>query len=157
MSQYGIIEEIDLFPNSTFVKYKQVSEATTAFERAEEIVERLGNPPCFQMYFSDPLRRAFIVSNHYEYDRQSPSLPVLYIGFPPVTSATVEMEVIKPICEKYGPIINEYLRKNSSNRNRPYFLFTYESVKDALKAKVELSRRKDLLGDRRVEVALLLD
>jgi len=91
MSYYGIIEEIEMFPKFAFVKYKQVSEATTAFERAEEIFEKLGSPPGFRIYFSDPARRAFVVSNNYEYDRQSPSLPILYIGFPPITSANVEM------------------------------------------------------------------
>lgn len=67
------------------------------------------------------------------------------------------METIKPICEKYGPILNEYLKKNSNNQNRSFFLFTCDSLKDALRAKVELSKRKDLLGDKRVEVTLLLD
>mgnify|MGYP002370132678 FL=1 len=31
MSYYGIIEEIEIFPKFAFIKYKQASEATTAF------------------------------------------------------------------------------------------------------------------------------
>jgi hypothetical protein len=87
------------------------------------------------MVFSDPSRRAYIVSNNYEYDRQSPSLPILFIGFPPITSANVDMAVIKPVVEKFGPIINEYMRKNVNTQNRSYFLFTFDNIKNALRAK----------------------
>lgn len=148
---------MEIFPKFAFVKFKQASEATTAFEKAEEIVMRLGNPPGFRIFFSDPSRRAYIVSNHYEYDRQSPSLPILFLGFPPITSATVEMEVIRPVCEKYGQIVGEYMRKHSNGQNRSYFLFTFDSLKNAIRAKQELNKRKDTLGDKRVEVTLLLD
>lgn len=65
MSYYGIIEEIEIFPKFAFIKYKQAAEATTAFERAEEIFNRLGNPQGFRIFFSDPARRAYIVSNNY--------------------------------------------------------------------------------------------
>lgn len=116
-----------------------------------------GNPPGFRILFSDPSRRANIVGNHYEYDRQSPFLPILFLGFPPVTSATIDMEVMRSVCEKYGTIVNSYMRKNSNNQTRSYFLFTYDNLKSALRAKTELNRRRDLLGDKRVEVTLLLD
>jgi hypothetical protein len=36
-------------------------------------------------------------------------------------------------------------------------MFTYSNIKDALRAKMELSKRRDILGDKRVEVTLLLD
>ena len=39
---------------------------------------------------------------------------------------------------------------------RSYALFTFDQVQSALKAKQELYRRKDLLGEKRVEIALLL-
>lgn len=65
MAYYGIIEDIEMFPKFAFVKYKQVIEATTAFERAEEISQRLGSPQGFRIFFSDPLRRAYVVSNNY--------------------------------------------------------------------------------------------
>ena len=68
-----------------------MAEATTAFERAEEISQRLGHHPGFRIFFSDPSRRAYVVSNNYEYEKQSVHVPVVFIGFPPITSATVEM------------------------------------------------------------------
>jgi hypothetical protein len=135
MSYYGIIEEIEIFPKFAFIKYKQASEATTAFERAEDIYMRLGSPQGFRIFFSDPSRRAYIVSNNYEYDRQSPSTPILFIGFPPITSATVELEVIRPVCDKYGTIVNEYMRKNTNAQNRSYVLLTYDNLKNAIRAK----------------------
>jgi hypothetical protein len=49
------------------------------------------------------------------------------------------------------------MRKNSNSQNRSYFLFTYDNLKTAIRAKQELNRRKDLLGDKRAEVVLLLD
>lgn len=157
MSQYGIVEEIEQFPKFAFVKFKQVSEATTAFERAEEIYYKFGNPPGFRIFFSDPTRRAYIVSNHNQYERQSPSTPILFLGYHPITSATVQLSVLRPVCEKYGKITNQYIRKNTNSQNRSYVLFTYSDIKAAIKAKQELNRRKDLLGDKRVQVALLLD
>lgn len=157
MSYYGIIEEIEIFPKFAFIKYKQVQEATTAFERADEISNHLGTPQGFRIFFSDPARRAYIVSNHYEFEKQSPILPILFVGFPPITSAQVEMEVIKPVCEKYGTIVKEYMRKNSNSQNRSYFLFTFDSTKNVIRAKQELNKRKDLLGDKRTEVSILLD
>lgn len=36
-------------------------------------------------------------------------------------------------------------------------LFTFDQLKSALKAKQELCRRKDLLGEKRVEITLLLE
>jgi hypothetical protein len=33
---------------------------------------------------------------------------------------------------------------------RSYILLTYDNVRNAMKAKMELSKRKDLLGDKRV-------
>jgi hypothetical protein len=135
MSYYGIVEEIEIFPKFAFVKYKQSHEATSAFEKADEIFMRLGSPQGFRIFFSDPSRRAYIVSNNYEYDRQSPSLPILFIGFPPITSATVEMEVIRPVCERYGTILSEYLRKNTNSQNRSYCLFTFDNLKNAIRAK----------------------
>ncbi len=75
-----------------------VEQAALAFERAERIYMMFGNPPGFRIFFSDPSRRANIVGNHYEYDRQSPFLPILFLGFPPVTSATVDLEVMTSIC-----------------------------------------------------------
>lgn len=116
-----------------------------------------GNPSGFRITFSDPARRANIVSNHYEYDRQSPFLPILFLGFPPVTSANINMDNMRRICEQYGPITNSYMRKNTNTQTRSYFLFTFQDVKTALRAKIELNRRRDLLGDKRVEVTLLLD
>ena len=157
MSYYGLIEEIEIFPKFAFIKYKQVQEATTAFERADEISNHLGTPQGFRIFFSDPARRAYIVSNHYEFEKQSPILPILFVGFPPITSAQVEMEVIKPVCEKYGTIVKEYMRKNSNSQNRSYFLFTFDSTKNVIRAKQELNKRKDLLGDKRTEVSILLD
>lgn len=40
---------------------------------------------------------------------------------------------------------------------RSYFLFTYDNMRDAQRAKTDLCRRKDLLGEKRVEITLLLD
>ena len=65
--------------------------------------------------------------------------------------------MLRPICEKYGKIVSQYIRKNTNSQNRSYVLFTYSDIKVAIKAKQELNRRKDLLGDKRVEVTLLLD
>jgi len=65
MSQFGIIEDIEIFPKFAFVKYKLVNEATQAFERAEQIHQMLGSPSGFRVFFSDPSRRAHIVSNNY--------------------------------------------------------------------------------------------
>ena len=48
-----------------------------------------GCPPGFRILFSDPSRRGNIVSNHYEFDRQSTFIPILFLGFPPVTSANL--------------------------------------------------------------------
>ena len=67
------------------------------------------------------------------------------------------MEVMKPVCEKYGNITNEYMRKNTNTQNRSYFLFTFDNIKNAIRAKQELNKRKDLLGDKRAEVTLLLE
>ena len=157
MSYYGIVEDIEVFPKFAFVKYKQVHEATTAFERADELVQRLGGPYGFRIFFSDPARRAYIVSNNYEFDKHSPSLPILFIGFPPITSARVEMDVMRNVVSNFGEIKNEYMRRNTNGQNRSYFLFTLDSVRSALRAKQELSRRKDMLGDKRAELALLMD
>jgi hypothetical protein len=49
------------------------------------------------------------------------------------------------------------MRKNSNSQTRSYIIFTYSNIKDALRAKMELSKRRDILGDKRVEVTLLLD
>lgn len=49
------------------------------------------------------------------------------------------------------------MRKNTNGQNRSYFLFTFDNVKNAIRAKQELNKRKDMLGDKRVEVTLLLD
>lgn len=49
------------------------------------------------------------------------------------------------------------MRKNSNNQTRSYFLFTFDNIKSALRAKGELNKRRDLLGDKRVEVTLLID
>ena len=61
------------------------------------------------------------------------------------------------ICEKFGTITNYYLKKSTNTQMRSYILFTYDNLKNALRAKQELSRRKDLLGEKRVEITLLLD
>lgn len=157
MAYYGIVEEIEMFPKFAFVKYKKVEEATKAFEKAEEICQRLGSPQGFRIFFSDPSRRAYVVSNHYEYDKQSAHVPVVFLGFPPITSATIDLEVIRPVVQKIAPVMTEYMRKNTNSQNRSYFLFSFDSVKTAIKVKQELNRRKDLLGDKRAEVAVLLD
>lgn len=91
MSEFGIIENLEVFPKFAFIKYRMVEHAALAFERAERIYMMFGNPPGFRILFSDPSRRANIVGNHYEYDRQSPFLLILFLGFPPVTSATIDM------------------------------------------------------------------
>jgi hypothetical protein len=67
------------------------------------------------------------------------------------------MEVIKPVVEKIAPTVSDYMRKNTNAQNRSYFLFTFDSVKTAIRVKQELNRRKDLLGDKRAEVAVLID
>jgi hypothetical protein len=157
MAYYGIVEDIEMFPKFAFIKFKKVEEATTAYERAEEIFQRLGSPQGFRISFSDPLRRAYVVSNNYEFEKQSFHVPVVFIGFPPITSATVEMEVIKPVVEKVYQPTAEYMRKNTNSQNRSYFLFSFDSVKNAIRVKQELNKRKDLLGDKRAEVTVLLD
>ena len=149
MSEFGIIENMEIFPKFAFIKYKMVEQATLAYERAERIYMMFGNPKGFKIEFSNHSRRANIVGNHYEYDRQSPFLPILYLGFPPVTSATIDLELMKSICEKYGNIVGFYMKKSNNNNTRSEFMFTYDNLKSALRAKGELSRRKDLLGDKR--------
>jgi hypothetical protein len=42
---------------------------------------------------------------------------------------------MKSVCDKYGQIVNSYMRKNSNNSYRSYFLFTYDNIKSALRAK----------------------
>lgn len=83
-------------------------------------------------------------------------MPILFLGFPPVTSSYVDDLHMKGICEQYGPIVETYMRKSNNPQTRSYILLTYDNVKNAIRAKQELSRRKDLLGDKRVEVAVLL-
>lgn len=106
MSEFGMVENLEIFPKFAFIKFRMVEQAALAFERAERIYMMFGNPPGFRIFFSDPSRRANIVGNHYEYDRQSPFLPILFLGFPPVTSATIDLEVMRSIVEKYGTIVN---------------------------------------------------
>lgn len=84
-------------------------------------------------------------------------MPVVFIGFPPITSATIDLEVIRPVVEKFALVTGEYMRKNTNSQNRSYFLFCFDSVKTAIRVKQELNKRKDLLGDKRAEVAVLLD
>ena len=157
MSEFGMIENVEIFPKFAFIRFRMVDHATLAFERAERIYLMFGSPPGFKISFSDPSRRANIVGNHYEYDRQSPFLPILFLGFPPVTSALIDLDSMKSIVEKYGPIVNSYMRKNSNNQTRSYFLFTFDNLKLAIRAKSELNKRRDLLGDKRAEVTLLID
>lgn len=107
------------------------------------------------MSFSDPVRRSGLVSNCSEFERQSAYLPILFIGFPAVTSANVELTEVKPLCDQFGRITAEYMRKTTHHRS--YFLFTYHSLPAALRASHHLRRRRDSLGDRRAEVTLLLD
>jgi hypothetical protein len=95
------------------------------------------------------------VSNCSEFERQSAYLPILFIGFPAVTQGIVELTVVKPLCDQFGRITAEYMRKTTHQRS--YFLFTYDSLPTALRASHQLRRRRDLLGDRRAEVTLLLD
>jgi hypothetical protein len=64
---------------------------------------------------------------------------------------------MKNICERYGTIVDTYIRKSHSPQTRSYILLTFDSARNAIKAKIELSKRRDLLGDKRVEVALLID
>ena len=49
------------------------------------------------------------------------------------------------------------MKKSTNSQSRSYFLFSFNSVKDAIKVKQELNRRKDLLGDKRAEVTVLLE
>lgn len=77
-------------------------------------------------------------------------LPILFLGFPPITSANIDLGHMLNICEKFGIILNHYMKKSTNSQMRSYFLFTYENLKTAMKAKQELSRRKDLLGEKRV-------
>ena len=69
-----------------------------------------------------------MVSNSYEYEKQSVHVPIVFIGFPPITSATVEMEVIKPVGEKIAGTVGEYMRKNTNAQNRSYLMFSFDSV-----------------------------
>lgn len=62
-------------------------------------------------------------------------IPVLFLGFPPITSANVEINHMMSVCEKYGPIVNYYMKKSTNTQMRSYILFTYDSMKSALKAK----------------------
>lgn len=62
-------------------------------------------------------------------------LPILFLGFPPITSANIDLGHMLSICEKFGPIVNFYMKKSTNSQMRSYFLFTYDSLKTALKAK----------------------
>lgn len=73
-------------------------------------------------------------------------LPILFLGFPPITSANVDIGHMMNICDKFGTITNYYLKKSTNAQMRSYILFTYDNLKSALRAKQELCRRKDLLG-----------
>ena len=121
------------------------------------IYKDFGENNGFRIAFSDPSRRKDIVANNYEFERFSVMLPILFLGFPPITSATIDLNHMLNICDKFGMIINHYMKKSTNSQMRSYFLFTYDSVKTAIRAKQELCRRKDLLGEKRVEITLLLD
>jgi hypothetical protein len=62
-------------------------------------------------------------------------LPILFLGFPPITSANVDINHMLNVCEKYGTIINYFLKKSTNAQMRSYFLFTYDNLKNALRAK----------------------
>lgn len=97
------------------------------------------------------------MSNHYDFEKNAALLPILFLGFPPITSANLDISHMMGICEKFGTITSYYLNKSTKPQMRSYILFTYDNIKNALRAKQELCRRKDLLGDKRVEITLLLD
>lgn len=61
------------------------------------------------------------------------------------------------VCEKYGVITNYFLKETTGPQMRSYFLFSYDTIHNAKRAKQELCRRKDLLGEKRVEITLLLE
>lgn len=151
------MEATEIFPKFAFVKYRRAADAALAFENASQIYTTFGSNTGFRISFSDPSRRKDIVANHYELERNSLYVPTLFLGFPPITSARIEMEHMLNICEKYGPIVSYYLKKSTNNQMRSYFLFTYDNLVNAKRAKQELCRRKDLLGEKRVEITLLLD
>lgn len=62
-------------------------------------------------------------------------LPILFLGFPPITSANVDINHMLNVCEKYGTIINYFLKKSTNTQMRSYFLFTYDNLKNAMRAK----------------------
>jgi len=142
MSEFGVVDNMEIFAKFAFIRFKLAQEATIAFEKAERIYQMFGSPSGFRIFFSDPARRANIVSNHYEFDRQSPFIPVLFLGFPPVTSSNVDIDHMREVCEKYGTIVSYYMKKNTNSQTRSFILFTFDHVKSALRAKQELSRRR---------------
>jgi hypothetical protein len=90
MSHFGTVEKIEMFSKFAFVKYRMVIDATNAFEKAARIHEMFGKNQGFRISFSDPKKRPYVVGNHDDYDRQGNYLPILFLGFHPITSSIVD-------------------------------------------------------------------
>lgn len=83
-------------------------------------------------------------------------MSILFISFPKNTSSKLTLPQILELCKEFGKVENYFYKKSLNPLFKSYLLINYTEPKSAQKAKGDLCRKKDLLGDRRCEIAVLL-
>ncbi|CAD8132488.1 unnamed protein product [Paramecium pentaurelia] len=160
-SHYGIVERIDIIPkqlaNFAYVKFKKLDAVNQAIQNQQYIIEQLDGIGQVKIYQSDPFKRAQIVGNAEDSEKDEDMLPVMFIGFPPNQSFTIDEKFIKKMAQKYGgDVKGVQLFHPQSPQLRSYILIEFSQLRDCKKARRKFCRYKiQILGDKKCDVAIL--
>ncbi|CAD8076990.1 unnamed protein product [Paramecium sonneborni] len=160
-SHYGIVERIDVMQkqlvNFAYVKFKKLDAVNQAIQNQQYIAEQLESAGQVKIYQSDPFKRAQIVGNAEDCEKDDDMLPVMFIGFPPNQNFTIDEKFIRKMAEKYGgDVKGVQLFLPQSPQLRSYVLIEFVQLRDCKKARRKFCRYKiQILGDKKCDVSIL--
>ncbi|CAK60357.1 unnamed protein product (macronuclear) [Paramecium tetraurelia] len=160
-SHYGIVERIDIIPkqiaNFAYVKFKKLDAVNQAIQNQQFITDQLDGSGNVKIYPSDPFKRTQIVGNAEDTEKDEDMLPIMFIGFPPNQSFTIDEKFLKKMAQKYGGDVKGIqIFQPQSPQLRSYVLIEFSQLRDCKKARRKFCRYKiQILGDKKCDVAIL--
>lgn len=115
-------------------------------------------PQFIKIYYSDPIKRQYIVGNHPQYEQHEDFTNVVFVYFPPHPTTRLDMGFLCEVCARCACPLEAWSYCEQDPQYKSYLLCEFGDAKSAETMRDFLGRNAlAIFGDDKCEVGILPD